>query len=98
MLKALVEKHHAADTTVRKTAMAELEAMEKRPSQHRPGSEIPEKSWAYRIAKKFWFNDFGKYDNPRSIEEILNGGPPDGGSHDGNKSERPPVEEITQSA
>jgi hypothetical protein len=35
--------------------------MESRPSQYGPGQEIPERSWAYRLAKRFWFNDFGAY-------------------------------------
>ena len=34
-----------------------------RPSQFTPGAEIPEKHWMYRIAKKFFFNDFGVYAN-----------------------------------
>jgi MoaA/NifB/PqqE/SkfB family radical SAM enzyme len=61
LLKALVEKHGARDSTARGTALAELEAMRVRPSQYAPGREIPEKSWLYRLAKKFWFNDFGAY-------------------------------------
>jgi len=35
--------------------------MESRPSQYGPGQEIPERSWAYRLAKRYWFNDFGAY-------------------------------------
>ncbi|HUY31760.1 MAG TPA: radical SAM/SPASM domain-containing protein [Pirellulales bacterium] len=61
LLRRLVEKHGARDTTVRKTALAELEAMKPRPSQYDPGHEIPEKSWFYRFVKKHWFNDFGTY-------------------------------------
>src|SRR6516165_5256949 len=61
LLKALVERHGARDSTARGTALAELEAMRVRPSQYAPGCEIPEKSWLYRLAKKFWFNDFGAY-------------------------------------
>jgi len=62
LLKQLVERHSATDSTLRQTAMPELEAMQPRPSQFRPGSEIPEKSWAYRFVKRHWFNDFGVYD------------------------------------
>ncbi len=62
LLKELVEKHGARDTTVRGTALAELEAMECRPSQYDPGHEIPERSLVYRLLKKFAFNDFGAYD------------------------------------
>jgi MoaA/NifB/PqqE/SkfB family radical SAM enzyme len=72
LLKELAERHGARDTTVRGTSLAELEAMQSRTSQYNPGHEIPEKSWAYRFAKKHWFNDFGVYsrldggiENPR---------------------------------
>jgi MoaA/NifB/PqqE/SkfB family radical SAM enzyme len=61
LLQALVERHGARDATVRGTALAELAAMQVRPSQYSPGHEVPEKSWLYRIAKYFWFNDFGVY-------------------------------------
>jgi len=62
LLKQLAEKHGARDTTARQTGFAELAAMEPRPSQWNPGNEVPEKSWAYRFVKKFWFNDFGTYE------------------------------------
>jgi MoaA/NifB/PqqE/SkfB family radical SAM enzyme len=61
LVKGLVEKHGARDTTVRKTALAELEEMTPRFSQWLPGEEVPEKHWMYRLAKKYWFNDFGAY-------------------------------------
>ena len=57
----LVEKHQARDTTQRGTAMAELEALQPRSSQHNPGNEIPEEHWMYRFAKKHWFFGFGAY-------------------------------------
>jgi MoaA/NifB/PqqE/SkfB family radical SAM enzyme len=63
LVKELVQKHSATDTTVRQSALAELEAMQPRFSQYMPGSEIPEKHWMYRLAKKHWFNDFGAYRN-----------------------------------
>ena len=63
VVRALVEKHHARDTTLRGTALAELDAMEPRGSQSMPGQEIPERSAMYRLAKKYWFNDFGAYRN-----------------------------------
>ncbi|MBM3830857.1 MAG: radical SAM protein, partial [Verrucomicrobia bacterium] len=68
LVKQLVVKHGARDTTVRGTAMDELEAMTPRFSQWLPGEEVPEKHWMYRIAKKYWFSDFGAYrkaDNDR---------------------------------
>src|SRR5690606_7271280 len=61
LLKELVEKHAAKDGTVRGTALPELAAMTPRTSQYHPGHEIPEKSWAYRLAKRLWFSDFGVY-------------------------------------
>ena len=42
--------------------LAELDAMECRPSQYDPGHEIPERSLVYRLLKKFAFSDFGAYD------------------------------------
>lgn len=62
LLRELVKRHGARDTTTRATALAELDAMEVRPSQYNPANEVREKSWAYRLAKRFWFNDFGVYD------------------------------------
>src|SRR5262245_37452019 len=61
LVKNLVAKHGARDTTVRGTAMAELEAMTPRFSQWLPGEEVAEKHWMYRLAKKYWFNDFNAY-------------------------------------
>jgi len=61
LIKQLVIKHGAKDTTARKTAMAEVERMQPRNSQSNPGHEIPEEHWAYRFAKKHWFFGFGAY-------------------------------------
>jgi len=61
LLKQLVEKHGARDATVRGTALAELEALQVRTSQYNPGQEMPEKNWLYRLAKRYWFSDFGVY-------------------------------------
>ncbi len=61
LVKQLVLKHAARDTTARQTALAELDAMTPRTSQHTPGSEVPEEHWAYRFAKKHWFFGFGAY-------------------------------------
>jgi len=61
LLRELVERHGARDTTARHAALAELDAMQTRPSQYNPGHEIPEKSLAYRLAKYFFFNDYGMY-------------------------------------
>lgn len=62
LLKELVEKHGAKDGTVRGTALSELAALTVRTSQYNPGGEIPEKNWLYRLAKRYWFNDFGVYE------------------------------------
>ncbi len=61
LVRDLVRRHGARDTTLRGTAMAELEAMQPRFSQWLPGEEVPERHWAYRLAKRFWFSDFGAY-------------------------------------
>jgi MoaA/NifB/PqqE/SkfB family radical SAM enzyme len=61
LVKEIVLKHGARDTTLRGTAMAELDAMTPRFSQWLPGEEVPEKHWMYRMAKKYWFSDFGAY-------------------------------------
>jgi MoaA/NifB/PqqE/SkfB family radical SAM enzyme len=61
LLKKLVEAHEAKDATARQTALAELAAMTPRTSQYNPEAEVPEKNWLYRLAKWFFFNDFGAY-------------------------------------
>lgn len=61
LVKELVERHSAADTTQRKTALAEIEALSPRSSQHDPDNEFPEEHWMYRFAKKHWFFGFGAY-------------------------------------
>lgn len=61
LMQQLVEKHGAKDSTARKTMLHELDAMQSRPSQYHPGSEIPERSLAYRLAKKFAYHDYGAY-------------------------------------
>lgn len=61
LVKELVLRHGARDTTARGTAMAELDAMTPRFSQWLPGNEVPEKHWMYKLAKKYWFNDFNAY-------------------------------------
>jgi hypothetical protein len=61
LLAQLVQRHDAKDSTARHAAASELAAMQLRPSQYNPGHEIPEKSLAYRLAKYFFFNDYGTY-------------------------------------
>lgn len=61
LVRELVLKHGAKDTTQRGQALAELEALTPRSSQHNPGNEIPEKHWLYRFAKKYWYFGFGAY-------------------------------------
>jgi hypothetical protein len=61
LVRELVMRHGARDTTRRGTALEELEALEPRSSQHQPGREVPEEHWAYRFAKKHWFFGFGAY-------------------------------------
>ena len=61
LVRDLVIRHGARDTTQRKTALPEIEALQSRNSQYNPGNEIPEDHWAYRFAKKHWFFGFGAY-------------------------------------
>jgi MoaA/NifB/PqqE/SkfB family radical SAM enzyme len=61
LVRDLVQKHSARDTTQRGTALAEMEALTPRTSQHLPGQEVPEEHWLYRFAKKHWFFGFGAY-------------------------------------
>ena len=60
-LRAFTEMQGARDTSGRGTGLAELAAMAPCASHHQPGQEIPEKSMAYRLAKKYWFFGFGAY-------------------------------------
>jgi MoaA/NifB/PqqE/SkfB family radical SAM enzyme len=69
LLVELAERHGARDTTVRGQSIAELQALQSRPSQYSPGQEIPEKSWAYWLLKKYCFNDFGVYGKHFSEEK-----------------------------
>lgn len=66
LLHELTVMHGAQDTTARKSAAVELQAMQPRPSQYNLHDEVPEKSWAYRFAKRHFFSDFGAYDSPRN--------------------------------
>ena len=61
LVRELVVKHGARDTTQRGMALPELEALEPRHSQHVPGGERPEEHWMYRFAKKHWYFGFGAY-------------------------------------
>ena len=61
LVSQLVQKHSARDTTQRGTALAELDKLTPRNSQHNPGNEIPEKHWLYRFAKKHYYFGFGAY-------------------------------------
>ena len=61
LLREFLSGNGAEDTSGRDTAFAELENMLPHKSQDMPGEEIPEKSWAYRFAKKHWFFGFGAY-------------------------------------
>lgn len=61
LVAELAKRHGARDSTARGTSMAEVRAMQPRFSQWLPGEEIPERHWAYRLAKRFFFYDFGAY-------------------------------------
>ena len=62
LVKELAVRHGADDTTIRKTALAELDSMVPHGSQAlKTGEEIPEKHWVYKLAKRYFYNDFGTY-------------------------------------
>ena len=61
LVRDLVTKYGARDTTQRQSAMAELVQLQPRGSQHDPDQVIPEEHWMYRFAKKHWFFGFGAY-------------------------------------
>ena len=61
LLESLAAKHGAKDSTIRQTALQEIAAITPRRSQYVPGAEIPERSWAYRLAKWYAFHDYGTY-------------------------------------
>tara|TARA_Y100001934_G_scaffold282254_1_gene395106 strand:+ start:3211 stop:4392 length:1182 start_codon:yes stop_codon:yes gene_type:complete len=69
LVKNLVEKHGAKDTTARGSAVRELDNMTPRFSQWLPGREVPEKHWLYRWSKWYAFNDFGAYPQKMSVAE-----------------------------
>lgn len=62
LVEALAARHGAKDTTVRQTALAELRSMTPRPSQWIKEEQIPEKHWMYKLAKRFFYHDFGVYE------------------------------------
>ena len=70
LVKQLVARHGARDTTQRGTALAELEAMTPRFSQWLPGEEVPEKHWMYRLAKRFFYTDFGAYRRLKNTQPL----------------------------
>lgn len=62
LIDRLVQAHHAKDATARQTALAELRASKSHPSQYSPDlAPVPERSWAYRLAKRIAFHDYGVY-------------------------------------
>lgn len=61
LVKELALRHAARDTTQRQTALAELDLLSARSSQHLPGKEVPEDHWLYRFAKKNYYFGFGAY-------------------------------------
>ncbi len=61
LLIDLANRHGARDTTQRQTAIKELAGITPHRSQYVPSTEIPERSWAYRLAKWIAFHDYGTY-------------------------------------
>ena len=72
LIEALADRHGAKDSTARKKALEELRAASAHSSQYAPASEpIPEKSWVYRLAKKFAYHDYGVYDEHFNAENWI---------------------------
>ena len=72
LIEELADRHGAKDSTARKKALAELRAASAHSSQYAPAMEpIPEKSWAYRLAKKFAYHDYGVYDEHFKAENWI---------------------------
>lgn len=60
-LNNLLMKLGAKDSSQRNVGYDELKVMHKNSGHNVPGKEIPEKSWIYKVAKKYWFFGFGVY-------------------------------------
>ncbi len=61
LLRAVITKHSARDTTPDQQATDELWAMSPRGPQDDGQNPIAEQSWFYWLIKKLYFNDFGTY-------------------------------------
>ncbi len=61
LLSQKLKELNAIDTSGRGTAFDELDAMTIKPCHDLPGQEIPEKSFLYRLAKKYSFFGFSSY-------------------------------------
>ena len=95
LLVQLAEKHGARDTTARGGVIAELENIEPRRSQFQPGDEIPERSFVYRWAKKYAFNDFGTYSRHFDVANYEDPDHPSNGqSSKDSPSNRPPSSDL----
>ncbi len=88
LLQDLAQRHGARDSTARGTVLAELDAMTPRSSQFHPGDEIPERSWAYRIAKRLWFTDYGAYQKHFRPDQWRDPRPAASGDENGARGER----------
>ncbi|MEC9092315.1 MAG: radical SAM protein, partial [Planctomycetota bacterium] len=95
LIAGLAERHQANDSTARGTSLDEVNAMQPRRSQYHPDMEpIPEKSWAYRFAKKFAFHEYGVYS--KHFEEGAHWIDPANGERSGNaRSTEPQVVQIS---
>ncbi|MEM7454717.1 MAG: radical SAM/SPASM domain-containing protein [Planctomycetota bacterium] len=92
LIEGLVDRHTAHDSTARKTAMAELRAAATHPSQYAPDMKpVPEKSWAYRFAKKIAFHDYGVYSKHFEAKNWID-------PRTGDRAARPENDEADQQA
>ena len=90
LIEALADRHGAKDATARKKALEEIRAAGAHPSQYDPeATPIPEKSWAYRLAKKFAYHDYGVYGEHFSDDNWVD---PKSSSRAANPAEEPLVQ------
>jgi hypothetical protein len=61
LLTTFMQRAGIGDSSGRGTVANELACLRPCASHALPGQEIPEKHWAYRLAKKYWFFGFGAY-------------------------------------
>jgi MoaA/NifB/PqqE/SkfB family radical SAM enzyme len=76
LLRAVVAKHAARDTTPGQSATAELQSAMPCAAVEDPELRIRERSLLYRLLKRFWCSDFGVYAGGHPLARPLKSQPP----------------------